>query len=164
MPWKGVRRGARFEGAAAQGVRPGFADGLRGFEQLFAAFDRARPGDDQDFVAANFDAINVENRVLFLEFARGQFVRTRNRHDVVHAGQQGHRRGRSADVADHADHIPLGPADDVGAQPVFSTMVIAPAKFHFCCFGFHNNHHRYFSFGFSNNKWIAFFLDDQIWA
>jgi hypothetical protein len=140
---EGVGRGARFEGPAAQGVRPGFFDGLRRFEQLLAALDRTRPGDDQDFVAANFDPVDVEHRVLFLEFARSQFIRTRNAGDVVDAGhERDYRRVNLADVADDADDVALRAAHDVGAQAFVFNQRNRSGEFDFACVGFHDNHHN----------------------
>ena len=48
-----VRRGARFERAAAQDGGAGFLDGDRGGENLFLAFDRARPRHHMEFPAAD---------------------------------------------------------------------------------------------------------------
>ena len=49
QPLEGVGRGARFVGAAAQGVGPGFSHRLGNLQDLRPALHRARPGDDGDF-------------------------------------------------------------------------------------------------------------------
>ena len=50
-PLERVRRGARFERAAAQDAGPLALDGLRRLHQLLARLDRARPGNDDEFLA-----------------------------------------------------------------------------------------------------------------
>src|SRR5713226_5336808 len=54
---KRIRRGPRFECAAAENARSSFSDLFGDVEQLLARFHRARPGHDDNFLATNFNAI-----------------------------------------------------------------------------------------------------------
>ena len=79
-PLKRVRRRARLVRAAAQDARAGSRDAARGLEQLLLVLDRARAGHDHDVVAADLHAARLDDRLLALERAAGEFVRLADAH------------------------------------------------------------------------------------
>ena len=85
---EGVGRAARLEGAAAQEFRArGFDDFCAG-EDLLAVFDRAGAGHDDDFVAADADAVGKADDGAFrTEAAPGELVRRRDADDFGDAGE-----------------------------------------------------------------------------
>ena len=65
---EGVGRGARLVGAAAEELRAGRGDALGHGERLLAAFDRTRPGDDGEVVAADGRVGAGERMTVFSAF------------------------------------------------------------------------------------------------
>ena len=59
-----VRRGARLVGAAAQQLRAGVLDRVRGLEQHVARLDGARAGDRHEVLAADLVAVDVDDGPL----------------------------------------------------------------------------------------------------
>jgi len=109
---KGVGRCARFEDSAAQGIRACLFDNLRDFENLGAALDRAGSRDDRDFCAADCESVEFENRILFVELARGEFVWLGYTLDFQHAWERLEDfTGNVMPVTDRADDGLLDPED-----------------------------------------------------
>ena len=77
-----VGRSARLEGAAAQELGAGFGDRFGGAHDLVFAFDGARPGDDDEFVAANFRAVHLDARFALAKFLADELVGRGDAHDV----------------------------------------------------------------------------------
>src|SRR5262249_4903757 len=91
-------------GAAAQDRRAGLLDPSRHREQAIVAFDRARPGHDDDFGAADAPAADVDEArlraVLAARLLVGHRVR-RGLEDAVHLLDVARREKRR--IADHTD-------------------------------------------------------------
>ena len=79
-----VGRAARLERAAAQNRCAGFFDRPGRFQQLLAAFDGARPGHQDDLIAADLDAIDINHGVGGMELAAGQLERLQDAHRFLH--------------------------------------------------------------------------------
>jgi hypothetical protein len=74
----------------------------------FQPFDRAGTGHDRDFLIADFDAVHVNDRVLFLELPADQLPGSQNRQDTFDPGQCGQRLiVQDTIVPDHPDNGPL---------------------------------------------------------
>ncbi len=100
---KAVGRAARLEGAAAQDLGARALDGGgRRFDLLFR-FGRARPGHDDDFVAADAHVADRDDRVLLLERAARELVRLGDAQHFVHARLHFEQLRVAVAVADRAD-------------------------------------------------------------
>ncbi len=139
---KAVGRGAGLERAAAQGGGSGLFDGVGGFENLRAAFHRARPGDDDDFGRAHFVAVEGDERVGGVHIARGQLEGFKYGHGFLYAVQQlelGVVNG--AVVADHADDGGLFALREVGAVAHAFDALDDGGYLRYGSAGFHDNDH-----------------------
>ena len=81
-PLECIRRGARFERAAAQNVGTRFFYIARDGQNLFAAFHRAGPCEKLEIPAADFYAVHINHRIIGVEFAVGVFIRLGNTLDL----------------------------------------------------------------------------------
>ncbi len=112
-----VGRSARLESAAAQDRRAGFRHGMSGGHQLNFIFNRARPGHDLKFFAADDLFTNFDGGSDFVSFAADEFVFLLHGHDALDL------RPRAEDfegcvrafVADRADDRAFDAAHDVRA-------------------------------------------------
>src|SRR6267154_474456 len=86
---EGVRRSARFEGAASQNFSARFGHTFRDRKNLFARLDRTRARGNGHFLAADFDtAPEIDNGAFRLELAARKFERLGDAHDLAHAVKQ----------------------------------------------------------------------------
>src|SRR5467141_2368019 len=86
---EGVGRSARLESAGAKDFGSGFGDGFGDGENLFARFDGAGTGGDDDFVSADFyAAAEVDDGAFGLELAAGELEGLCDAHDFAHAVEQ----------------------------------------------------------------------------
>src|SRR4051794_5343019 len=138
-----VRRGARLVRAAAQELRARVLHRVRRVEQHLARLDRARAGDHHEVRPADLAALDVDYRPLALaELRRGEFVRLRDRRDVVDAGEPVELEvGHVLAVADRADdghELALG---HVRACPDGLNTGYDGVDFLSTCPLFHHDHH-----------------------
>ena len=82
-----VGRGARLERAAAQQMRAGALDRVGGRLDLLLALDRAGAGDNGEALAADLDAVDVDQRALGTDFAAGELERLHHRHHAFDAAR-----------------------------------------------------------------------------
>ena len=104
-PLEGVGRGPRFEGPAAQDVRPAGLDALGHGQELRARLDGAGPGHDHELLAADGHPVDPELRRFRVRLAARQLEGLENPDHVLHAlqGLQGQELLLGAVVAHHAD-------------------------------------------------------------
>ncbi len=86
---EGVGRSARLEGAGAQDFCSSFGNGFGDGEDLFARFDGAGAGGDDDLVAADFyPSAKVDDGAFGLELAAGELEGLGDAHDFAHAVEE----------------------------------------------------------------------------
>ena len=121
-----VRRCARLVGAAAEELRAGGRYLLGDGEGLFAAFDRARTGDNGQRAAADggIGAGEADDGVFFLDVAAGEFVGLGNPDHVGNAGKIFEVAAVDFTlVAGDADGGALGSGERMGAKTQLLNMV-----------------------------------------
>ena len=98
-----VRRRARLVSATPQNFRAGRGHCFRRFHNLALGFDRAGARHYDEFVAADFEAVDPHLRALLFEFLTDELVGRRDTHGPLDPGGrlQGFETG--GDVAAHAD-------------------------------------------------------------
>src|SRR5690242_13502600 len=83
---KSVGRGARLEGPGAKNLCAGFGDAFGHGQNLFARFDGAGAGGDNDFIAADFyAAAKIDDGAFGFELTAGELEGLRDAHDFAHA-------------------------------------------------------------------------------
>jgi hypothetical protein len=119
-----VGRRARLERAAAQEGRPGGLHGLGGGQQLFLAFDRARPGHDVELFAADDVFADADGGIGRMRLAADELVTLLDGHDALNGlGKLRDQRfevGVGEFVADGADDGARHAAHDVGGVAEFA--------------------------------------------
>src|SRR5208282_5402670 len=113
---KRIGRGAGLEGAAAENARSRVGDQSGDSEQLLAGFDRAGPGHDDDFLAADFNPVRKLDYGTFgAKIAAGQFVGRSDAVNCLHPRHHFDFAGveimRNADAAENGLALSSGAVD-----------------------------------------------------
>ncbi len=137
-----VRARAGLERAAAQEFRAAFRDGFGGFFKLLGGFDGTRASHDDEVLAADRDAGDVDDAVFGVEFAADELVFFRDADGLFDAGHHVHFEvGDDFLVADNADDRTLLADGKVrGEADGFDFLRDAGEVFFRGC-GFHDDDH-----------------------
>ena len=102
---------------AAEAGGAGLLDRFRDLENLVAALDRTRPGDDADLARADSELAGDDAGRLLLDLGAGHLVRREDRHDLLDAfaGFEG-LFVAVALLTKGGDDGPLGADDDVALE------------------------------------------------
>src|SRR5262249_15185099 len=124
-------RGARLERTAAQHLRARRRDALGGLHDLLFAFDRARSGHDDELIAADFEAVDLDGGVLLAELAADELVGRGNAHGAFDTGRGFERFEAGGDIADadDADDDALFALDRVDFVPELADTFAAVVDF-----------------------------------
>ncbi len=119
QPLEAVGRGARLEGAAAKDLGASGLDAFGDGQELRPRFDRAGPRHDDELLAADGHAVDLELRRFGMGLAARQLEGLEDPHDALDAveGLQGQQLLFGAVVADHAHDGAHLPARQVGLEP-----------------------------------------------
>ena len=140
-----VRARARLERAAAQEFRAARLDRLGGLAQLLNALDRARACHDDDFLTADLDAVDIDNRVLRMEVATDELVFLRDAHGLLDALEHADLEvGDLLAVADDADDRAVLARRQMGLEADLLQALFYFLDILFRSIWFHDNDHNGF--------------------